>query len=66
MKVIRYFAARLREDGINVSRLDGTVHEHSDIDLIVVSEDFRKKSLFKRVDMTYKAYSATIENSLSS
>ena len=67
-KIVRYFIERLEEDGIKVSKVvifgsqaDGTVHRDSDIDVIVVSEKFRGKNLFKRVDLTYIAYSATID-----
>jgi uncharacterized protein len=68
MKVIRFFIERLQEDGIKVSRIvvfgsqvGGATHKYSDIELIVVSENFRRKNLFKRVDMIYSAYSATID-----
>lgn len=68
MKVVRFFADRLREDGIRVSKVvvfgsqaEGKVHEDSDIDLIVVSENFRRKNLFQRVDMIYKAYSDAVD-----
>lgn len=68
MEVIRFFVERLQEDGIVVSRAvvfgshaQGNVHKDSDIDLIIVSEKFRRKNLFKRVDMIYRAYSATVD-----
>ena len=68
MKVVRYFVERLREDGIKVSKVVvfgsqalGNMRKDSDIDIIVVSENFRRKNLFKRVDMIYKAYSATVD-----
>jgi len=68
MTVVRFFVERLREDGISVSKVvvfgskaGGNVHKDSDIDMIIVSENFRRKNLFKRVDMIYKAYSATVD-----
>jgi predicted nucleotidyltransferase len=34
--------------------------KNSDIDLIIVSESFRRKDLFKRADMIGKAYDETM------
>lgn len=69
--VVHFFAERLREDGIRVlkvvvfgSQAEDNVHRDSDIDMIIVSEDFRKKDLFERVDMIYNAYSATVDEFL--
>jgi predicted nucleotidyltransferase len=53
---------RLHEDGIRVtkivlygSRTRGDVQEDSDIDLLVVSDDFREKNIFERAAITKNA-----------
>lgn len=43
------------------SQSKGTAGAFSDIDLIVVSESFRKKNLFERAGMIGKAYSDTVD-----
>lgn len=67
VKVVNYFAERLRENGVKVSKIvvfgshsKGAAGGNSDIDLIVVSESFRRKNLFKRAEMIGEAYEATI------
>lgn len=66
--IVRFFVERLKEDGLDISKAvvfgshtDGNVRRDSDIDVIIVSENFRRKDLFKRVDMIYNAYSMTID-----
>ena len=56
IEVVRFFVERLREDGINVSKVvvfgsqaEGDFDKDSDIDMIVVSESFRRKNLFQTV-----------------
>jgi uncharacterized protein len=65
--VIKYLESRLTEKGINVSQIilfgshaKRNARKDSDIDLIIVSESFRKKGLFKRVDMVGDAVAQTI------
>ncbi len=67
IKVVDYFADRLAENGVKVSKIvvfgshfKGTPHGNSDIDLIIVSESFRRKNLFKRAEMIGKAYDETM------
>ncbi len=38
----------------------GTATDESDIDIVVVSEDFKRKNIFKRADMTKDAEIRTI------
>ncbi|MEW5945931.1 MAG: nucleotidyltransferase domain-containing protein [bacterium] len=67
VNVIKYFAERLQESGVKVSKivafgsqLKGKADRNSDIDLIIVSESFRRKNLFKRAEMIGKAYEETV------
>lgn len=66
-EVVQFFFNCLREQNLEVSRLivfgsqsKGTATEESDIDIIIVSEDFKRKSIFKRADMTKDAEIRTI------
>ena len=68
VKVVKYFAERLEANGLKVSKIvvfgshfKGTANGNSDIDLIIVSESFRRKNLFKRAGLIGKAYEETIE-----
>lgn len=68
LKVVRYFAKRLKETGVDVtcvvvfgSHSKGVAHEESDIDIILVSKDFRKKNILKRAALVRSAYSDTIK-----
>jgi predicted nucleotidyltransferase len=61
-EVVKYFFNCLREKEVNVSRIivfgsqaKGSATYESDIDIVVVSEDFKRKSIFKRADMTKDA-----------
>ena len=66
-QVLDFLGTALRESGLDVEKLilfgsqaKGTAREDSDIDVAVVSPDFRDKDIFDRVDMTAKAGSDTI------
>ena len=70
-KVIRFFAKRLNENGVDVasivvfgSHFKGTATSESDIDLIVVSKDFRGKDISKRAGLIRNAYTDTIKKFL--
>ena len=67
INVVNYFADRLSGNGVKVSKIvvfgshsKGGTDKNSDIDLIIVSESFRRKNLFKRAEMIGKAYDATM------
>jgi len=67
IKIVKYFVERLEQDGVKVDKIavfgshfKGNAGVDSDIDLIIVSENFRRKNLFKRTDMVYKAYGDTV------
>ena len=66
-QALDFLGTALRESGLTVEKLilfgsqaKGTAREDSDIDVAVVSPDFRDKDIFDRVDMTAKAGSDTI------
>jgi uncharacterized protein len=68
LKVIRYFKKRLEETGVDVtyivvfgSQVKGKVHPDSDIDMIVVSKDFRRKNIAIRAEIIRNAYADTIK-----
>jgi uncharacterized protein len=65
--VLDYLRQALLAQGLRIEKLvlfgsqaKGTAREESDIDVAVVSPDFRDKDIFDRVDMTAKAGSDTI------
>lgn len=67
LKVIRFFEQGLKERGLNISMVilfgsqaGGKANEESDIDMVVVSEDFRGKDIFARVELIREAEIATI------
>lgn len=60
-EIILYLKELLVKTGLNVdsialfgSALIGEMHEDSDIDLIIISADFRNKDIFERSQMTMK------------
>ncbi len=66
-EVVQFFFNCLREKELKVFRIivfgsqaKGTATEESDIDIVVVSEDFKRKNIFKRADMTKDAEIRTI------
>ncbi|MCK5341789.1 MAG: nucleotidyltransferase domain-containing protein [Candidatus Heimdallarchaeota archaeon] len=68
VNAIRYFEKLLEEQGLNVqqivvfgSQVEGNTSEESDIDLAVVSEDFKKMDIFERANLTKYAEIETIK-----
>ena len=68
MNAIRYLHKRIEENGVHVSRIvlfgshaRGTGTDDSDIDVVIISEDFRTKNRFKRAEMTGQAEWDTIK-----
>lgn len=66
-EVVKYFFNCLREKEVKVSRIivfgsqaKGAATIESDIDIVVISEDFKRKNIFKRADMTKDAEIRTI------
>ncbi|MCX6327854.1 MAG: nucleotidyltransferase domain-containing protein [Bacteroidia bacterium] len=67
-EIIQYLKDLLIKNGLNVdsialfgSALTGEMHEGSDIDLIIISTDFRDKDIFERSQMTMKPEVATLK-----
>lgn len=67
-EIIQYLKELLVKSGLNVnsialfgSALSGEMHVDSDIDLIIISSDFRDKDIFERSQMTMKPEIATLK-----
>jgi predicted nucleotidyltransferase len=65
-QVLDFLADELRRSGVRIERpilfgtqARGTVHEDSDVDVALVSPDFRDKDIFERVELVKKADMAT-------
>ncbi len=58
LEIIYRFKKAIESKGIKVDRIilfgsyaTGTYHEGSDIDIVVISEDFREKSYWERIEI---------------
>ena len=65
---INFFVNELKNEGLRISKIilfgshaSGKATEESDIDLVVVSEDFEGKSIFEKVKLLNKADARTIK-----
>ena len=72
-EAVRFFQKCLDETGLHVSTLilfgsqaRGAAHGESDIDLLIVAEDFRAKNIFQRAQLTKDAEIKTIKKFLIS
>jgi len=61
-EVVHFLSDCLKEKGLKVSKIivfgsqaKGTATEESDIDIVIVSEDFKRKNIFRRADLTKDA-----------
>ena len=68
IETIEYFKNQLLFEGIRISKIilfgsqaTGTANENSDIDIVVVSEDFAGKAVSERVKLLNKADARTIK-----
>lgn len=66
-KIIKFLTDKLIEDGMNIYKVvlfgsyyKGRPHKDSDIDIAVVSDDFKHRSIFRRGRLTYGAEVAVI------
>lgn len=71
LNIIRFFEERLRESGLSVDKIilfgssaRGAAGEDSDIDVAVISSDFRGKNIFKRAPLIKHAEVSTIRKFL--
>lgn len=67
--IIRYLKENLYKNRVSVTSLilfgsaaEGKQSKHSDIDILLISNDFNKKSIFERADITRDAEISTIKN----
>jgi len=67
-EIIKFLNECLQEKGLNVSKIvvfgsqaRRTATEESDIDIAIISEDFTKKNIFKRANLTKDAEIRTIK-----
>ena len=67
VKIAAFMAECLKEKGVEVdqiavfgSQVNGRAHKDSDIDIIIVSKKFRRKDIFKRVEMIADIHSQTV------
>jgi predicted nucleotidyltransferase len=68
VKVVEFLARELRARGLTISKIilfgsqaRGKATAESDIDIVIVSEDFRGKDIFERVELIKGAEVATIK-----
>ena len=66
--IVQFFYGCLKEKGLMVSKIvvfgsqaRGTATEESDIDIVVISEEFKRKSFFKWANLTKDAEIRTIK-----
>lgn len=67
-EVIDFLGKCLKNEGLNISKIilfgshaSGTATEESDIDIVIVSKDFKGKDIFKRAELTKEAEIMTIK-----
>ena len=66
-EIAQFFCECLKEKGLKVNKVilfgsqaRGTATEESDIDIVIVSEEFRRKNIFRRAKLTMDAEIRTI------
>jgi predicted nucleotidyltransferase len=67
-KAITFLGRSLKQKGLHIDKIilfgshaRGVVTKESDIDIVIVSKDFRNKDIFERVNLTMEAEVATIK-----
>lgn len=65
---IKFLGQCLQQKGLHVEKIilfgshaRGTPSEESDIDIVIISKDFKNKDIFQRVNLTMEAEVATIK-----
>ena len=68
LKAVTFMKDSLQQTGLNVKKIivfgsqaNGKCNADSDIDIIVISNDFRNKNIFKRAKLTKDAEIMTIK-----
>jgi predicted nucleotidyltransferase len=66
--VVKFFGEKLEQENLKVSKIilfgsqvKGNATPESDIDIVVVSENFRRKNIFRRVQLLKNAEIETIK-----
>ena len=67
-EAIRFFEKCLKEKGLKVSKLvlfgsqvEGKITDESDVDILIISEDFQGKDIFERARLTKDAEILTLK-----
>lgn len=67
--IISFFKDKLADNGLNVAKIvlfgshaNGNAGGESDLDLVVVSDDFQDKNIFERVNLIGNARAAVVMN----
>ena len=67
IKIIDYLKKELRRNGVKISgialfgsQLSNSIGDKNDIDLIIISDEFKNKNIFKRGDITMEAELSTL------
>ncbi len=65
---VRYFEERLKAKNVSVSKIilfgsqaRGNATQESDVDIVVISRDFEKRDIYKRLELIKDAEIATIK-----
>jgi predicted nucleotidyltransferase len=68
IKIIKFLEKSLRDSGLNIMKIilfgshaKGKASTESDIDIVIVSKDFRNKDIFERVKLIKEAEILTIK-----
>jgi len=71
IEAIRFFENSLMDSGLNISKIilfgsqaKGNQTKESDIDLVIISDDFKDKDIFERANITKDAEIRTIKKFL--
>jgi len=67
-KIIKFLTKKLQEDGLNLYKVilfgsyyNGEPNEESDIDIAIVSDDFKNKNIWERAPLILNAERAVIK-----
>jgi len=68
IKAIGFLERCLEENGLKIKKIilfgsqaSGRATKESDVDIVIISEDFRRKDIFKRAELTKEAEIMTIK-----
>jgi len=68
IEAIKFLEGCLIENGLNISKIilfgsqaEGKANEESDVDVVVISQDFHEKDIFQRAMLTKEAEIMTIK-----